>query len=95
MALTNLNNVHLVASEVAEVNQLLNNLESTLAGINITMNAEERQRYGSINEQNKLFVNKVYDFSNNLPNLRTMQVDWAEFTNDYNSRVNLEGIILY
>jgi len=93
MALSNLNNFHLAASEVTEVNHLLNNLEDTLAGIKTTLTADDRQRYGSINEQNKLFVNKVYDYHKNVPNLRTMHIDWAEFENDYNSRANLEGII--
>lgn len=93
MALSNLNNFHLATSEVTEVNHLLTNLEDTLAGIKTTLTADDRQKYGSINEQNKLFVNKVYDYHKNVPNLRTMQVDWAEFENDYNSRANLEGII--
>ena len=92
MGLTNLNNQHLAAADVTAAKDLLTNLEATLASINNTLNADDRQRYGSINEQNKLFVNKVYDFNKNLPNLSTSQIDWNEFDNDYNSRLNLEII---
>ena len=93
MALTNLKNTHLVTADVTAANDLLTVLENALASINTTLTAEDRQRYGSINEQNKLFVNKVYDFNKSQPNLSTTQVDWAEFNNDYTSRLNLEGII--
>ena len=93
MAITNLNNQHLSAADVTAAKDLLTNLETTLASINTTLNAEDRQRYGSINEQNKLFVNKVYDFNQNQPNLSTTQVDWTEFNNDYDSRLNMESII--
>ena len=93
MALTNLNNTHLPQATVNDVNEFLTVIENALAIINTTLTAEDRQRYGSINEQNKLFVNKVFDFNNSQPALSTAQVDWTEFNNDYNSRLNLEKMI--
>ena len=33
------------------------------------------------------------DYHNNQPGLQTPHVDWAEFTNDYNSRGTMEGMI--
>lgn len=93
MALTNLNNTHLPQATINDVNEFLTVIENALAIINTTLTAEDRQRYGSINEQNKLFVNKVFDFNNAQPSLSTTQVDWIEFNNDYNSRLNLEKII--
>ncbi len=93
MALTNLNNTHLTAAEVTAAQDAMTNLETALASINVNLTAEDRQRYGSINEQNKLFVNKVADYHTNAPSLQTAQVDWAEFDNDHSSRTNLEGLI--
>ena len=93
MALTNLNNTHLPQATVNDVNEFLTVIENALAIINTTLTAEDRQRYGSINEQNKLFVNKVFAFNNSQPALSTAQVDWMEFNNDHNSRLNLEKII--
>lgn len=93
MALTNLNNNHLAAANVTAAKTALTQLETALASINVNLTAEDRQKYGSINEQNKLFVNKVYDFNQNQPNLSTSQVTWTEFNNDYNSRLNMENLI--
>lgn len=93
MALTNLNNNHLSATNVTAAKNALTQLETALASINATLTADDRQKYGSINEQNKLFVNKVYDYNQNQPALSTTQVTWAEFNNDYNSRLNMENFI--
>lgn len=93
MALTNLNNNHLAAANVTAAKTALTQLETALATINANLTAEDRQKYGSINEQNKLFVNKVYDFNLNQSNLSTAQVTWAEFNNDYSSRLNMENLI--
>lgn len=94
MALTNLNNNHLSATNVTAAKNALTQLETALASINATLTADDRQKYGSINEQNKLFVNKVYDYNQNQPALSTTQVTWAEFNNDYNSRLNMENFIV-
>jgi hypothetical protein len=93
MAITNLNNTHLTVAEVTAANNALTTLETALAVVNVNLSTEDRQRYGSINEQNKLLVNKAKDFHNNQPGLQTPHIDWAEFTNDYASRNNLEGMI--
>ena len=68
-------------------------LVNSLVGIKINLTAAQRQKYGSINEQNKLFVNKVYDYYKNQPDLRNQDVDWMEFEKDYKSRQALEGMI--
>ncbi|WP_411811224.1 hypothetical protein ACLB9Y_14535 [Chryseobacterium scophthalmum] len=68
-------------------------LETALAEITINLSPEDRRRYGSINEQNKLFVNKVYDYNQNQSNLSSPEVDWDEFNKDHSSRNNMEGMI--
>lgn len=93
MAITNLNNTHLSAAQVSTAQKAVNDLETALETINVNLTSEDRQRYGSINEQNKLFVNKVYDFNKNQSSLSASDVDWAEFEKDYTSRQNYEGLI--
>ncbi|MFP3593251.1 hypothetical protein [Chryseobacterium sp. SIMBA_038] len=93
MPITNLNNTHLTTAQVDTAKTSLTTLEAALESINVNLSAEDRQKYGSINEQNKLFVNKVYDFNKNQPELSAIEVDWAEFGNDYTSRQNYEGLI--
>ena len=61
MAITNLNNQHLSAAEITTAKEALSALENALSPINVSLTPEDRQKYGSINEQNKLFVNKVND----------------------------------
>ena len=93
MGITNLNNTHLTAAQLTDAQDALTQLETALQVINVNLSAEDRQKYGSINEQNKLFVNKVYDFNESQPTLSSPDVDWEEFNRDFTSRTNLEAII--
>ena len=56
MSITNLNNTHLTAQQITDAQNALTDLETALQIINVNLNAEDRQKYGSINEQNKLFL---------------------------------------
>jgi hypothetical protein len=93
MSITNLNNIHLTTVQTTTATTALATLETALAVVNINLSAEDRQRYGSINEQNKLLVNKTMDYHNSQPALQTPHVNWTEFANDYTSRNNMENMI--
>ncbi|WP_131539146.1 hypothetical protein [Pedobacter nototheniae] len=93
MPITNLNNTHLTLDAVTAAKDALTKLEDSLSLITTNLVAEERQKYGSINEQNKLLVNKVQDYQQSQPQLGTTQVDWAEFARDYSSRLLMESLI--
>lgn len=93
MGLTNLNSVHLSSAKITTAQDAITALETALAEINFNLSAEDRKRYGSINEQNKLFVNKVYDYNSSQPNLSSPEVDWDEFNRDHTSRNNMEMMI--
>jgi hypothetical protein len=71
----------------------ISQLEAQVSGKLVDLTDEERVRYGSINEQNKLLVNRVFNFYKNSPALASSDVDWAEFTSDYESREFLEACI--
>ncbi len=86
MSLRNLGKNHLnEAEEAAILNELLQ-LEQALSGKLIDLSPEDRQRYGSINEQNKLLVNKVLDYFLSQPQHSAPEVDWEEFKKDYHAR---------
>lgn len=93
MAITNFNNQHITAEEYSNVQQALTTLQEILGKYFMNLTSEERKKYGSINEQNKLFVNKTYDFHKTQPQLQAPDVDWEEFERDYTSRQRLETII--
>ena len=91
--LKNLISTHLSAEEVEAVNTALSALETTLSAKVSNLSSDERRKYGSISEQNKLFVNKVNDYATGQAALRSPDVDWDEFTKDFNSRIVLEGTV--
>lgn len=94
MPFENLNNSHYLPAEKTAVNTNLTALEASLIPKIKNLNAEERQKYGSINEHNKLIVNKVKDYRTNQPTLSSPDVDWAEFQSDFDSRDFLQATIM-
>ncbi|MBI2722660.1 MAG: hypothetical protein HYX39_10845 [Bacteroidetes bacterium] len=71
-------------------NKLMADMEALLQHHLHTLSEEENQQYGKINEQNKLFVNKVRDYHNSQPALSSPDVDWKEFDKDAEDRLFLE-----
>lgn len=93
MPFENLNNNHYVAAEKTTVATSLTALETALTAKIKNLSAEERQKYGSVNEQNKLIVNKVKDYRASQPGLSSPDVDWLEFQSDFDSRDFLQSTI--
>lgn len=93
MPFENLSNIHYTADEKAAVTADLTSLETALTAKLRNLSPEERKKYGSINEQNKLIVNKTRDYRNSQPNLSSPDVDWVEFQNDFDSRDFIQGVM--
>ena len=81
---------HISPEELNAIDQSIDALEKALENKRRNLSPEERQRYGSVNEANKLFVNKVFDFSKTQPAMCSPDVDWKEFADDYQDRVYIE-----
>ncbi len=81
---------HLQPEEINILDLSIDALEKALLNKKQNLSPEERKRYGSINETNKLFVNKVYDYCKAQPDYCSPDVDWPEFAADYNDRSVLE-----
>jgi len=93
MPFDNLINNHYTSSEKTTVLDGLTSMQTILNAKLRNLSTEERRKYGSINEQNKLIVNKVKDFRNSQPNLSSPEVDWAEFQNDFDSRDFIHAVL--
>ena len=93
MPFNNLSNVHFAPADKTTVNNTLTALENALAPKIANLTAEERQKYGSVNEQNKLVINKVKDYRSNHASMSSPDVDWTEFAADYDSREVIAGVI--
>ncbi len=93
MPLHNLIVKHITEADKAAINEEINKIDLILDNYTVNLSAEERQKYGSIDEQNKLFANKVMDYRNSEPDKSSPQVDWEEFSADYADRATLEAWI--
>lgn len=93
MPITNLNNVHLTAAQITAIDTAITSLETALASVATDLTPEERQQYGSINEQNKLLVNKVKDYRDGQPTLSDATIAWPEFKADHASRLYKETVM--
>jgi hypothetical protein len=93
MPLKDLIQSQLSLADIDKINQAVDTIQTTIAGKMVNLTPEERQKYGSINEQNKLMVNKVNDIHNSHPQFDSAKVDWAEFSADFAIRAILEKIV--
>ncbi|WP_035651785.1 hypothetical protein [Flavobacterium sp. ASV13] len=94
MPLENLNGLHYTDAEKTNVIASMMSMENSLTANFKNLTPEERTKYGSVNEQNKLFINKVKDFRNSQPTMSSPDVDWTEFQNDCDSREFLQNTIM-
>jgi hypothetical protein len=94
MSFTNFDSRHFNDTEKLAVNTALTSLELAVSEKVANLSATERQQYGSVNEQNKLIINKVKSFNDTQPVLSSPDVDWAEFNDDYDTREFLQTAIL-
>ena len=90
----NLNAPHISDTEQQAILAVFDQLLTLLTPKFCQLSAEERQRYGSVNEQNKLLINKVFEFKQSQPNLSAPEIDWHKFEADHNDRVFLSQIIM-
>lgn len=93
MPLENLAGNHYKPDEMKKVRDLLVQIQSILEPRFANLSEEERSKYGSINEKNKLVVNKVKDYLDAEPELCSDEIDWTEFMLDYNDRAFLAAAI--
>jgi len=89
---------NIIQSQLSEadrtaITKSISDLETTLSGKTGTLSADERRRYGSVNEQNKLVVNKAREYQQTQPAMSAPDIDWAEFESDYQTRAFLETCI--
>jgi hypothetical protein len=86
MPLNNLGRPHLTAAQKTNIDTALTSVETILLAIVPNFTDEERTRYGSVDEKNKLLVNSVRDYSQAQPALASPDVDWVEYEADYQDR---------
>ena len=91
MALENLISVEFTNAELTKLDDAISIIESVLLGKTINLTPEQRQQYGSIAEQNKLFVNKAKGYMEQYPQYVPPFLDKAEYDKDYDARQQMES----
>lgn len=86
MPLQNLGNLHLTAAQQTTIETALTSIIDVIKVVVPNFNETDRLKYGSINELNKLLVNKSRDFHLTQTALQSPDVDWVEFEADYADR---------
>ncbi|CAM3846799.1 MULTISPECIES: hypothetical protein [Flavobacterium] len=86
MSLNNLGVYHITPQQKEAIDNALNTIVENLSAVTQNLSAEDRQKFGSVNEINKLLINKCREFQQNQTTLATPDVDWVEFEADYQDR---------
>ena len=86
MAVNNLGAKHLTAAQKAAIDAGLNSIITALTSVSTNLTTDDRLKYGSINEENKLLVNKSNDYHINQSALQSPDVDWVDFDADFTER---------
>ena len=86
MPIDNLGRLHLTAAQKTTIATAMTTIETVLLTVTQNLSSEERQKFGSVNEINKLLVNKARDYNQAQPSLSSTDVDWAEYELDFQDR---------
>ena len=89
-AIQNLNNTHISEENDKKINDALAALDDVLKSYLSTSHPKN----GSVNEQNKLFIDKVRMFHAGSPELSNPEIGWSEFDLDYTDRARIESYII-
>ena len=83
----------LTQDEKKQAENLVAQLEAIFIDKLSALTEKERRDYKAINEKNKLFVNKIWDYRQHSSTLSSPDVDWEEFEKDYKARVFTENLL--
>ncbi|REG96097.1 hypothetical protein [Flavobacterium aquicola] len=86
MPIDNLGKVHFSDKQIHDINQALAVLTTALEDMSVNLTPAEHRKYGRVKEKNKLLIDKVKNYHDNVPQLSSTEVDWEEFNRDYNNR---------
>jgi hypothetical protein len=90
MALDNSISVTFSDDDLATIDTAIQSIEAVFAGKTINLTPQQRQQYGSIAEQNKLFVNKAKGYMEEYPQYVPPFIDKVEFDRDFDARQRIE-----
>jgi len=79
-------------AEVNTIRTSVNAIKAILAPKFTNLEPTDRVKYGSISETNKLIINKVKDFRENMPALSNPDVNWTSYMKEAITRKNYKMV---
>jgi hypothetical protein len=76
------------------VNQSLQAVADIINAKAPVLSNDDRRKYGSVADRNKLVINKAKTYLGQFPQFKPVKLDNAEFTNDYESRSDIETFMM-
>lgn len=92
MPINNLSQHQIDEAAGASIVQQLQSVLDMLNPVARNLTPQERQQYGSINERNKLIINKANDYHQQQPMLKSPDVDWLAFDASWKTRTVLAAV---
>ena len=92
MSIPRLEGSLLPLQDIQGITQRVIDIRNIADGKIISLTPDDRRKYGSVNETNKLFINKIVDLMNLYPQFVPPTFDRLKFDSDYNFRTELERI---
>src|SRR5436190_24156161 len=80
-------------AELTTIRTNFNAIKGILAPKFINLEPADRTRLGSVNEKNKLLINKVKDYRDNMPGLSNPEINWVNYAKNMNVRKNYMLVI--
>lgn len=93
MAQIPVNVPELTDTEMTNIRTSLAAVKTILAPKFVNLEPEDRQKFGSIKEQNKLIINKVKDYRDNMPNLSHAEINWVNYAKNAKTRSNYMMVV--
>jgi hypothetical protein len=93
MPIDNLGATHFTEEQKQGIQEALVQIFALTESLSVNISSKERSKYGKVGEKGKLLIDKVKSYHETQPRLKSPEVDWVEFENDYQDRAFASGVL--
>lgn len=93
MPIDNLGKTHFTTLQKDGIKTALAQIFNLTDDLAVNLTSKERSQYGKVGEKGKLLIDKIRSFQETQPNLKSPEIDWNEFENDYQDRLFASAVL--
>ena len=93
MRFKNIVTKHYTKATQDRLEELSEEMRQLVADKVVQLSKQERKKYSSVNERNKLIINKVAEYRDHFPELSSPYVDWDEYKAEHEDRQFLHSFL--